>query len=357
VYDFSSAEFESGFWVESSLMVGDTWVSNVQYDGNQTQGYLVQFNVVTKTMAPGLNATYCWAMFLDAADATNNTLLCVADDAMQATEAAELYPAGFVPQPPADAAAAAQATDAVWAAHVASARSARAQRRARRRAAGPPLAPDLIRIVSVYRINRATGAQSRVGAFPPGYEEDIDVAYDSARQLIVASLQNAKTNADVILTFNVTAGKVDGVPVPVPYTTLTYAYEFNAAAGNLVAVASTYNASKSAWNTFFGTLDASTAALTPVGPLNGTFAAWEQFNDIDVMVPSLGTFFFTAFAMPAPDQPVLYLLGVETDTGAVGYSAVVRNPFIDIDYHALAPGAAAAAGSGVAVAPAAAVAR
>ena len=59
--------------------------------------------------------------------------------------------------------------------------------------------------------------------------------------------------------------------------------DFDAATGRILTMASTYDFAANQWNTFFGTLAVSAAdqvELTPIGPLNGTFAAYRQFNDI-----------------------------------------------------------------------------
>ena len=80
LYNFSSEIFESGFWVESALVAGNsstthaTWVSNVQYDANQTQGALLQIELTDRALR-WVNATYCWFMALDARDASGSSVL------------------------------------------------------------------------------------------------------------------------------------------------------------------------------------------------------------------------------------------------------------------------------------------
>lgn len=96
-------------------------------------------------------------------------------------------------------------------------------------------------------------------------------------------------------------------------------------------MASTYDDKVSAWNTGFGSIDPSTAVFTPIGAVNGTFAALRQFNDIDCIVPSLGIFFLTCFDWVLPET-TLYIVGVSTTTGKIVYKEPVRNPFIDISF-------------------------
>jgi hypothetical protein len=326
LYDFSSEVFDSGYWVESSLVAGDsatphaTWISNVQYVSNQTQGALLQVELADRATR-WVNATYCWAMFLDARDASGSSVLCVADNAMdvgrrrsrRAAAGAPLRTAPRAPPPP-------------------------------RRA---PAAADT-RQVFVTLINRLTGAASPVGAFAVGLEEDIAVTYDPTRHLLWALLQNDQTNRNELVGFDVVARAPLPNPAPVAWDELVYAMQYDSALDKVVAVASTWDAEKQAWNTAFGSIDTATAAFTPIGPVNGTFAALRQFNDIDAAVAALGVFFLTCFDWVLPDT-TLYLVGVETATGAIVFKEPIRNPFIDIAYvktwGAAAPAAAAAPGA------------
>jgi len=185
--------------------------------------------------------------------------------------------------------------------------------------------------VLVFLINRLTGAESTVGRFAVGLEEDIAVTYDAKRGVIWAVLQNDATNANSLVGFNVSAGAPLPDPAPVAYDKIFYAMQWDAALDEIVAVASTYDAGAQAWNTAFGTIAPATAAFAPIGPVNGSFAYFRQFNDIDAVVPELGVFFLTCFDWVLPDT-TLYIVGVSTATGAIVYQEPVRNPFIDISY-------------------------
>jgi hypothetical protein len=185
----------------------------------------------------------------------------------------------------------------------------------------------------VFLVNRLTGAESTVGRFAVGLEEDIAVTFDEKRGIIWAMLQDDVTNRNALVGFDVAAGKPLPNPAPVAFDKIIYAMQWDAALDKIVAMASNYDASKQAWNTGFGSIDPQTAAFTPIGAVNGTFAALRQFNDIDCVVPSLGIFFLTCFDWVLPDT-TLYVVGVSTATGKIVYKEPVRNPFIDISYTA-----------------------
>lgn len=286
LYNFSSEEFESGFWVESAIVAGNsstthaTWATSVQYDANQTQGALLQIELTDRALR-WVNSTYCWFMTLDARDPSGTSVLCVADNAMDA------------PGTP------------------------RTRSRGRRAAAGEPLrrqpapgaappppaasaAPADTRDVLVFLINRYTGAESTVGRFAVGLEEDIAITYDAKRGLIWAMLQDDATNKNSLVGFDVASGKPLPNAAPVAYDKIFYAMQWDSSLDEIVAVASTWDATKQAWNTGFGSIEPSTAAFTPIGAVNGTFAALRQFNDIDTVVPSLGIF----CESPCPPPPL-----------------------------------------------------
>jgi hypothetical protein len=185
--------------------------------------------------------------------------------------------------------------------------------------------------VLVFSIERLTGAETEVGRFAVGLEEDIAITYDERRNVIYAMLQNDATNANYLVGFDVAAGKPLPNAAPVAYDKIFYAMQWDSALDKIVAVASTYDTTRQAWNTGFGAIDPKTADFTPIGAVNGTFADLRQFNDIDTVVPSLGIFFLTAFDWVLPDT-TLYIVGVSTKTGAIVYKEPVRNPFIDISY-------------------------
>jgi hypothetical protein len=206
-YTFDSDEFESGFWVESSFIANSstshaTWVSNVQYDSNQTQGSLLEFDLTNKSLKT-VNSTYCWSMFLDVRDASGATILCIADNAMDVTHS--------------------------------SSRGRRAVRneplRYQPTNGAPFVAPSLIhnqadtRDVLVFSINRLTGAEKVVGKFAVGLEEDIAITYDTKRNIIWAMLQNDATNANYLVGFDVSSGKPLPNPAPVAYDKIFYAMQ------------------------------------------------------------------------------------------------------------------------------------
>ena len=312
LYNFSTAEFESGYWVESSFIAGDsnsthaTWVSNLQYDDNQTQGALLEIEL-TDLALRWVNATYCWSMFLDARDPSGNTVLCVADNAMDLSRSRGRRASRGTPL--------------------------RSQPSGNR---GPPrnlalTMPTDTRDVLVYSIERLSGTETLVGEFAVGLEEDIAVTYDSKRNIIWAMLQNDVTNANYLVGFDVAAGTPVPNAAPVAYDKLIYAMQYDLVLDSIVAVVSTWDATKQAWNTGFGSIEPHTATFTPIGPVNGTFAAFRQFNDIDCIAPSISVFFLTCFDWVLPDT-TLYVVGVSTVTGEIVYKEPVRNPFIDISY-------------------------
>lgn len=56
-------------------------------------------------------------------------------------------------------------------------------------------------------------------------------------------------------------------------------------------MASTFGFSAGQWNTFFSSVTVTASQqveLTPIGPLNGTFAAYRRFNDIRAMDSASG---------------------------------------------------------------------
>ena len=206
LYTFTSDEFESGFWVESSFIANSstshaTWVSNVQYDSNQTQGALLEFDLTNKDLKT-VNSTYCWSMFLDVRDVSGATILCIADNAMDVTH---------------------------------SSRGRHSLRneplRSQPTNGAPFVTPSLIhsqadtRDVLVFSINRLTGAEKVVGKFAIGMEEDIAITYDTKRNIIWAMLQNDVTNANYLVGFDVSSGKPLPNPAPVAYDKIFYAMQ------------------------------------------------------------------------------------------------------------------------------------
>jgi len=208
LYTFSSEEFESGFWVESSFIAGNsstthaTWVSNVQYDNNQTQGALLEIELTDRALRY-VNSTYCWSMFLDVRDPSGTTILCIADNAMDFSKS----------------------------------RGRRALRKEPLRSQPTNAAPAPFikssfihsqadtRDVLVFSINRLTGAEKVIGKFAVGLEEDIAITYDTKRNVIWAMLQNDVTNANYLVGFDVASGNPLPNPAPVAYDKIFYAMQ------------------------------------------------------------------------------------------------------------------------------------
>lgn len=68
--------------------------------------------------------------------------------------------------------------------------------------------------------------------------------------------------------------------------------DFHAPSRRILAMASTFDFVTNAWNTFFGTLSVTSSQsveLTPIGPINGSFADYRQFNDIRATDVDSGT--------------------------------------------------------------------
>lgn len=254
-----------------------------------------------------INTLYCWGLFPD--PASPGDYFCLTDNNMDR------------PPPP----------------HRYS-RKARADRVARLLSAGPrsiaepaTRAPGLTRLCSLYRIAAATGASALIGSFPAGEEEDVASGFDAATGVVWAVrrmrlpihgraaanvlrcgplqlLSDETTNACTLYGLNATSGKLvvaapfaDGSniicasrmwgqrqsphasPIFLPPLPFSDTMDFDAATGRILTMASTYDFAAGQWNTFFGTLAVSASdqvELTPIGPLNGTFAAYRQFNDI-----------------------------------------------------------------------------
>ena len=322
LYTFSSEEFESGFWVETSFITSNsstsshsTWVSNVQYDSNQTQGALLEIDLIDQSLRI-VNSTYCWSMFLDVRDISGSTILCVADNAMDLSQTRTRKALRNEPL---------RVQPGVKSSRMGSSSTAYQQVDNSSRAFSDT------RDVLIYSINRLTGVESLLGKFAIGLEEDIAITYDTKKNIIYAMLQNDVTNANYLVGFDIVKRIPLPNPAPVSYDKIFYAFQYDSSLDKIVGVASNYDTTVNAWNTAFGSIDPVTAIFTPIGKINGTFAALRQFNDIDCIVPSLEIFFLTCFDWILPDT-TLYIIGVSTRTGEIVYKEPIRNPFIDISY-------------------------
>jgi len=296
LYTFPSEIYESAYWVESSLITGSTWISNVQYVENETQGALLEYDFKTKALIT-TNATYCWAVFVDVRDPTGNTLLCVADNAVNSRARRGLTSRGL--------------------SHSSQKKAMPTNRGARQ--------------VRVVTIDRLTGKTALVGAFPEGLEEDLGITYDTRRNVIWAMLMTIDLRTVQLWGFDVASGKPLPNPAVIPRDHLYYCFQYDSVTDMIVGVASTFDASRSAWNTGFGSISTTDATFSPIGAVNGTFAVFRQFNDIDAIASAQGVFFLTCFDWVLPDT-TLYVVGVHIATGQLVAQIPVRNPFVDISF-------------------------
>jgi hypothetical protein len=88
IFDFPPGAFEDGY-VADSILDGDELIISLQYDSKPQQGYMLSFNLTTRAIVSGFDASQCFDMWLNPSDP--DTILCLAlepkcDGGSQCTE-------------------------------------------------------------------------------------------------------------------------------------------------------------------------------------------------------------------------------------------------------------------------------
>lgn len=271
LFDFPFDSFEDGYVADSVLVDGgEVVVLSLQYDQRPQQGFLLSFNLTSRAIVGGFNASFCFGLFSDPAD--GDRLLCLALE---------------------------------------------------------PACDGGTQCSQLRHISRAAQTDTLVAQFLPDAAPYTVSCFDEARGLIYSTFGGLNTiGPNVIAAIDKETGAVVS-NASFPTTTAYIELEYDDVTDKVYAVVE--DAQDGA---FFGVVEPATGVATPVGPaafFNTTY--WNQFNTISTIAPEIGVFFSTAFHYDVPQppsDPILHLIGNSLATGEIVYDEVVQNPFCEI---------------------------
>jgi len=230
-------------------------------------GALVEVDVAGRRVASVFNASRCLALALDPADASGDTVACLAVDV------------------------------------------------------GGPCGGAGVECLELRHISRARRTDTLVAAFAAGSMPYSFSAYDAARGVLVASFTPVSgAGNDTLFEVDVHTGAVVRATAYDLSLVLT-AMQWDAGAGGRVFVVA---GDDSLEETYFGVLNVTAATATPLSLFNLT--QWVQYSSASALDADAGVFYTTAAAADFS----LHLLGLRTADGAIVYDAVVDNPFVDL---------------------------
>jgi hypothetical protein len=213
IFDFPFDSFEDGY-VADNIVVGNELIMSLQYDGRPQQGYLLSFDLAKKTITSGFNSTMCFNLWLSPTDP--DTIYCLAVE---------------------------------------------------------PTCDGGSQCSEIHHISRSTHKDTLVSSFLPNYAPYTVSALDTKRNLIYSTFAplNGGGNS-LLLTINPDTGAVLN-QTSFPYNVAFIELEYDSVTDKLYAV--TQDGVKG--ETYFGTVDPTTATGTPLGPkavFNTTY--WNQ---------------------------------------------------------------------------------
>lgn len=271
LFDFPLDSFEDGYVADSVLAPGGVVILSLQYDGRPQQGFLLSFNLTSRTILSGFNSSFCFALFLDPSDATGDNLLCLALE---------------------------------------------------------PTCDGGSQCSQLRHISRAAQTDTLVSQFMPNAAPYTVSCLDTKRNLIYSTFGGLNTiGPNLIAAITIDTGVVvnnASFPISTAYIELEYDYVTDA------VYAVVEDAQDGA---FFGTVEPSTGVATPVGTNRFNTSYWNQFNTISTVAPEIGVFFSTAFHYGVPNppsDPILHLVGNSLTTGEIVFDEVIQNPFCEI---------------------------
>ena len=173
------------------------------------------------------------------------------------------------------------------------------------------------------RLNRTDGSILTSGTFLTGLTPCLEAhTYDRSDNIIYAQMCPEDASAVYMLGIDATTGQV------VSNRTLNFSNLFQAVAWDSVSEKSYGIVSTTFQGTFLAQADLGKGGYKQIGqPFPAELA---QYNSITTVAGAINTYFFTAFTYPQPQQPQLWLIGVDLTTGSINYQLAVDNPFIDI---------------------------
>ena len=278
MYDFPFDSFEDGYVADSALAPGGVVILSLQYDGQPQQGYLLSFNMSSRTIVSGFNASFCFALFVDPTDAAADRLLCLALE---------------------------------------------------------PNCDGGTQCTQLRHISRSTQTDTLVSQFMSNAAPYTVSCLDTSRSLIYSTFGGLDTiGPNVIAAITLDTGVVVS-NASFPISTAYIELEYDAVTDAVYAIVE-----DSQDGAFFGTVEPSTGVATPVGSNRFNTTFWNQFNTISTIAPEIGVFFSTAFhyeVQNPPSDPILHLIGNSLATGEIIYDAVIQNPFCEILWTPLLP--------------------
>lgn len=271
MYDFPFDSFEDGYVADSVLVDGgEVVVLSLQYDQRPQQGYLLSFNLTSRTIVDAFNASFCFSLFADSAD--DDRLLCLALE---------------------------------------------------------PTCDGGSQCSQLRHLSRAEHTDVLISQFMPNAAPYTVSCFDTARGLIYSTFGGLETiGPNVIAAIDKDTGAVIS-NASFPITTAYIELEYDDVTDKVYAVVEDEQD-----GAFFGVVEPATGAASPIGPkssFNTTY--WNQFNTISTIAPEIGVFFSTAFhyGVPQPpSDPILHLIGNSLATGEIVYDEIVTNPFCEI---------------------------
>jgi len=271
LFDFPLDSFEDGY-VASNVLIGGAVVMSLQYDGAPSQGFLATFDVAARRLTGGFNASFCFGLWADPADASGDALLCMALE---------------------------------------------------------PRCDGGAQCSQLRRLSRGARTDELLFSFAPDMAPYTVDTLDAAKGLVYSLFGPLNGGGGDVL-YHVNASGVVA-QVPVRHSLAFLELEYDAKSGAVYAVVEDA-AAGAPQGAYLATVDAATGAATPVGGapnvMNGTY--WNQWNTVSTIAPEIGAFFSTAFHYaqpgPPPSDPILHLIGNSLVDGEPARGRAAESP-------------------------------
>lgn len=269
IYDFPYGAYEDGY-VADSILDGDELIISLQYDSRPQQGFLLSFNLTTRAIVSGFNASQCFDMWLDPSNADTILFLALEPSCDGGSQCTELR-----------------------------------------------------------HISRSTHEDRLIASFLPNFAPYTVSALDTKRNLIYSTFGPLTSGHNVLATIDPQSGNVLAQPT-FPISTAYIELEYDPVTDAVYGVME--DAADGAFVGTVDPATGAATPIGARAYLNTT--QWNQFNTISTIAPEIGTLFFTAFHYgvpgPPPSDPILHLLGASLETGEIIYDEVLQNPFDEI---------------------------
>lgn len=333
-------EYESGYVAGTTILSDQrTWILSLQYDSDPTKGLMIEYDLATNKTTNLFNDSFCFGIWEDAHDKTHDSLLCLSLVACPGKRGCS--------------------------------QETQLHRLSRSTGKDTLIADGIMKDFGPYQVNTydpergiiyaafaslgsAADEAEHLVRYRPGFRTDGKVRGPTPRGPGRASRGNdafaslplpsslrtedgLRTYSfnNTLLAINATTGQVISTAKfedQVAYLQLDWDTENN----KMLSVVQVVYPTNGTASSYLSTVDGSTGQWTALPQSPDFYPYYGQLNTISTVSPSIHSFFFTAFHYLTPTDPVLYLIGMDTRTGALSYNSTVRNPFCDIEWHARA---------------------